>query len=150
MNSTLALELGCTLDHVALAVNDLEKSVNVWESLGLHFSKEREIVPSQKVITAFAHIDTHAHLELLMPSEPQGAIYDFLHKKGEGIHHLSFKVHDIVLKMEELQKKGFQFIYPKPQIGANQCLVNFIHPKSMGGVLVEISQQNPNASSELT
>lgn len=129
------------LDHIAIAVNNLEERVKVYEDLGFTFSKEREVVESQKVVTAFAHVDKNAHLELLMPLNNEGPIQKFIEKNGEGIHHLCFNVEDAKIKGEELIEKGYKLIYETPQPGANNCLVNFIHPKSTGGVLIEIAQK---------
>jgi methylmalonyl-CoA epimerase len=130
----------CFLDHVAIAVKNLDSAQKVYEDLGLSFSKDREIVESQKVTTAFAHIDEHAHIELICPINEEGPVQKFIEKNGEGIHHLCFKVPDVVKKCEEMKSLGYQLIYEKPFNGANNCLVNFIHPKSTGGVLIEISQ----------
>jgi methylmalonyl-CoA epimerase len=131
----------CVLDHVAVATSDLEKSVSFYEKLGLKFSDKREVVESQKVKTAFAHIDTNAHLELLEPTSSESTIAKFIDKKGEGIHHLCFRVQDVSIKQKELEDQGIKFIYDKPFEGAGNCLVNFIHPKSSNGVLIEISQK---------
>lgn len=131
----------CFLDHVAIAVEDLEKSVDIFSSLGLSFSAEREVVEEQKVKTAFAHIDTNAHIELLEPTSEESAIHKFIQKNGPGIHHLCFRVKDVNSRQKELSEKGFRFIYEKPVKGAGGCLVNFIHPKSTGGILIEISQK---------
>ena len=131
----------CYLDHVAIAVSDLESSVEKFESLGLKFSSEREVVESQKVKTAFAHIDKNAHIELLQSTSEDGPIGKFIAKSGEGIHHLCFRVKDVVSKQKELEDKGIRFTSEKPFEGANKCLVNFIHPKSMNGVLVELSEK---------
>jgi methylmalonyl-CoA epimerase len=130
----------CFLDHVAIAVSDLDHAQKVYEDLGLKFSVNREVVESQKVTTAFAHIDENAHLELVCPLSGEGPIQKFIEKKGEGIHHLCFKVPDVVKKSEEMKALGYTLIHEKPFIGANNCLVNFIHPKSTNGVLIEISQ----------
>ena len=129
------------LDHIAVAVKDLDKGIKVYEDLGFQFSTQREVVESQKVMTAFAHVDKKAHLELLMPINEDGPIQKFIEKNGEGIHHLCFSVEDVARKAEELSSKGYKLIYDSPQPGANNCLVNFIHPKSTGGVLIEISQK---------
>jgi len=131
----------CFLDHVAIAVEDIEKSVEMYTALGLHFSEEREVVESQKVKTAFAHIDKNAHIELLEGTSPESNISKFVTKNGPGIHHLCFRVPNIVLKQSELKDKGFRFIYDSPVVGAGNCLVKFIHPKSTGGVLIEISEK---------
>jgi methylmalonyl-CoA/ethylmalonyl-CoA epimerase len=129
------------LDHIAIAVSDLDSRIKVYEDLGFKFSSEREVVESQKVVTAFAHVDKNAHLELLMPVNKEGPIQKFIEKNGEGIHHLCFSVEDVGAKSEELLSKGYKLIYDSPQAGANNCLINFIHPKSTGGVLIEISQK---------
>jgi methylmalonyl-CoA/ethylmalonyl-CoA epimerase len=130
----------CYLDHVAIAVKNLDQAQKIWEDIGLTFNPVREEVPSQKVTTAFAHIDEHAHIELLCPINEEGPIQKYIESKGEGIHHMSFKVPDIRKKSEELKALGYKLIYETPQPGANNCLVNFIHPKSCGGVLVEIAE----------
>ncbi len=129
------------LDHVAIAVKDLDISQKVYEDIGFTFQKEREVVESQGVTTAFAHIDTHAHIELLCPYGEDGPIHKFIEKNGQGIHHLCFRVKDVKQKCEELKNKGYRLIYEAPTVGAGNCLVNFIHPKSTGGVLIEVSQK---------
>lgn len=131
----------CYLDHVAVAVKDLEESVSMYTKLGLSFDDKREVVEEQEVKTAFAHIDTNAHIELLEPTSEESAIHKFMDKNGPGIHHLCFRVKDVKLKQKELVGQGFRMIYPEPVTGAGDCLVNFIHPKSTGGVLIEISEK---------
>jgi methylmalonyl-CoA epimerase len=130
----------CFLDHVAIAVSDLDRAQKVYEDLGLTFDSKREVVESQKVTTSFAHINEVAHIELVCPLNGEGPIQKFIEKQGEGIHHLCFKVPDVIKKSEEMKSLGHKLIYEAPIIGANNCLVNFIHPKSTGGVLIEISQ----------
>ena len=129
------------LDHVAIAVTDLEASVQFYQKLGLRFQDQREIVESQKVQTAFASMDTHANLELLAPTSEESTIAKFIREKGQGIHHLCFKVEDVVAKQKELEQAGYRFTSQAPFKGAHNCLVNFIHPKSSGGVLIELSQK---------
>ncbi len=129
----------CYLDHVAIAVTNLDHAQKIWEDLGLTFNTTREDVPSQQVTTAFANIDEQAHIELVCPINGEGPIQKFIEKNGEGIHHMSFKVLDVHKKTEELKSLGYKMIYESPVIGANNCEVNFIHPKSTGGVLIEIA-----------
>ena len=131
----------CHLDHVAIAVSNLEESVAKYQNLGLSFDDKREVVESQKVKTAFAAIDSNAHIELLESTSDDGPIGKFIAKNGEGIHHLCFRVPDVEKKQSELEAKGIKFISASPFPGANNCLVNFIHPKSMNGVLIELSQK---------
>ncbi len=129
------------LDHIAIAVKNIESTKKIYQDFGLKFSDEIEEVKEQKVLTAFAQIDKNAHIELLEPTSNESTIHKFIESKGEGIHHLCFKVPDVKSKTNELSAKGYKFIYPEPKIGAGGCLVNFIHPKSTGGILIEISQR---------
>lgn len=129
------------LDHVAIAVKSIAHSKKLYEDLGFKFWDKEEIVQSQNVKTAFANVDQNAHIELLEPLSDSGAIADFIAKKGEGIHHLAFLVDDVEKQQAEMTAKGYRFIYEKPQMGANNKLINFIHPKTAGGVLIEISQE---------
>lgn len=131
----------CVLDHIAIAVKSISGAKKIYEDLGLEFSPKIEEVVEQKVFTAFAQIDQHAHIELLEPTSEESTIHKFIESKGEGIHHLCFKVPDVRSKTKELTEKGYRFIYPEPRIGAGGCLVNFMHPKSTGGVLIELSQR---------
>jgi methylmalonyl-CoA/ethylmalonyl-CoA epimerase len=129
------------LDHIAIAVKNINATKKIYQDFGLKFSDKMEEVKEQKVITAFAQIDQHAHIELLEPTSEESTIHKFIQTKGEGIHHLCFKVPDVKEKTNELKAKGYQFIYPEARMGAGGCLVNFIHPKSTGGILIEISQR---------
>ncbi len=129
------------LDHIAIAVRDIEESVTFFEMLGLKFSEHREVVESQKVKTAFCKIDENSKIELLEPTSQESTIHKFLEKRGEGIHHLSFSVEDVAILQKDLEGKGIKFIYEKAFVGAENCLVNFIHPKSAKGILIEISQK---------
>lgn len=131
----------CVLDHIAIAVNSIPEGKKIYEDLGLHFSDEVETVASQGVTTAFASIDQHAHIELLEPYGEDGPIHKYIAKKGPGIHHICFLVSDVAKKCEDLRSKGYILLNEKPIQGANNCLVNFIHPKSTGGVLIEVSQK---------
>lgn len=131
----------CFLDHVAIASSDLEKTVKIYRDLGFEFDDKREVVESQKVKTAFAHVDENAHIEILEPTSDDSPIAKFINKKGPGIHHLCFRVEDVLAKQDEMTKEGYKFIHAEPFIGAGNCLVNFIHPKSSDGVLIEISQK---------
>lgn len=135
----------CVLDHIAIAVNSIDVAQKVYEDIGFKFEEKREVVKEQNVTTSFASIDENAHIELLEPLSNDGAIAKFLEKKGQGIHHVCFRVQDVQAKSEELRNKGYQLLYESAQKGANNCLVNFIHPKSTGGVLIEISQKESSS-----
>ena len=142
MNEELKSYLSdCHLDHIAIAVENLEASVKVYEALGLKFEDSREVVKDQAVTTAFAAVDEKAHIELLEPYGEDGPIHQSLKKRGPGLHHLCFRVKDVEQKATQLRSAGFVLLYEKSKMGAGGCLVNFINPKSTGGVLVEISQK---------
>lgn len=131
----------CHLDHVAVSVENLEQSIKIYETLGLKFDDKREVVKEQAVTTAFAAIDDKSHIELLEPWGEDGPIHQSIQKRGAGLHHLCFRVKDVELKASQLRQAGFKLLYDKAKNGAAGCLVNFIHPKSTGGVLIEISQK---------
>jgi methylmalonyl-CoA epimerase len=87
-----------------------------------------------------AQVDMNSRIELLEPTSEDSTIAQFIKNKGAGINHLCFKVNDVIAKQKELEKKGYKLIYPTAKVGAGNCLVNFVHPKTTGGVLIEISQ----------
>lgn len=130
----------CFLDHIAIAVENLDNAEKIYRDLGLTFN-HREVVEDQQVTTSFAHIDENAHVELLEPIDGKGPIAKYLEKKGPGIHHMCYRVPDVTKKSQELRDLGYNLLYETPRPGANNCLVNFIHPKSTGGVLIEIAQK---------
>jgi len=131
----------CSLDHIAIAVTNLEASIQFYEQLGIAFLPDREVVVDQKVKVAFAPIDKLAKMELLESTSEDGPIAKFIRDRGAGMHHLCFLVPNLEKKQKELEDKGVRFLYQKGQIGAHQRMVNFIHPKSTGGVLIELSQK---------
>jgi methylmalonyl-CoA epimerase len=100
-------------------------------------------VEREKVDTTWIPLPPVAgHVELLEPTEPASTIQAFLDKAGrDGVHHLSFRVADIRATSAHLVAAGFTLIYPEPKAGAHECLVNFLHPKTTGGVLLEITQK---------
>jgi len=131
------------LDHIAIAVNSFVDGKKIFADLGLEFSPHVEVVEREGVSTLFAPLSNGVevpHVELLAPYGENGPIHQYLNKKGPGIHHLCFRVEDIHQKCQELKSKGYQLIYEAPKSGARGMMVNFIHPKSTGGVLIEIVQ----------
>lgn len=128
------------LHHIAIAVSDLESAMKVYGDLGVQFSHETEIVAEQGVKVSFGKIDVNAHLELICPLEEGNSIGKFIQKNGPGIHHICFRVHNLDEKCRELKERGYKLIYDNPVRGANHSMVNFIHPKSAQGVLIEIME----------
>ncbi|MDN3426765.1 methylmalonyl-CoA epimerase [Microbacterium sp. APC 3898] len=128
------------VDHIGIAVRDLNAVLPYYtDTLGLPLMKIEE-VESQKVRVAF--IDAgNVKLELLEAMDDQSAIYKFLEKKGEGIHHIAFGVENIEQRMEELRDKGIRLLSDKPNPGAGGAMVAFLHPKSSNGVLYELCEK---------
>ncbi|ANU28392.1 methylmalonyl-CoA epimerase [Planococcus versutus] len=128
------------VDHIGIAVRDLNAVLPYYtDTLGLPLLKIEEVA-SQKVRVAF--IDAgNIKIELLEPMDEQNAIFKFLEKKGEGIHHIAFGVDNIEERMNELRKNGVQLLSDQPKPGAGGAMVAFLHPKSSNGVLYELCEK---------
>ena len=138
MNPASAAPAGALLDHIGVAVADLDAALAPWLALGLVKTSE-EIVASERVRVAFLPVGGGARVELLAPTSPDSPIAAFLQKRGAGVHHLCFKVPDIDAAIGELRGRGYAFVGDAPRPGAGGARVAFLHPKSMGGVLVELT-----------
>lgn len=128
------------IEHVGIAVKNLEASNVLFEKLlGIAPYKKEEVV-SEGVLTSFFQNGPNK-IELLAATELDGPIAKFLEKKGEGIHHIAFEVDDIVGEMARLRQAGFTLLNEEPKKGADNKWVAFVHPKSANGVLVELCQE---------
>lgn len=128
------------IDHLGIAVKDIGEALKVYtEGLGLHFEKVEE-VPEQKVKTAFLEVGS-SHVELLESTDPEGPVGKFIESRGEGIHHVAFRVDDIQAAIARAKEKGLKLLNETPRVGAGGALIVFIHPKSTGGVLIELCQR---------
>ncbi len=127
------------LDHIAIAVPDLEASIKRFmEDFGLSF-EGREDVIAAKTSTAFFPLPPTS-IELVNPLNGEGPIAKYLEKKGGGLHHLCFRTDNIEEDIARLKAKGYQFLSEGPSDGAHNSKVIFIHPKSCDGVLIELNQ----------
>ncbi|KZY41723.1 MULTISPECIES: methylmalonyl-CoA epimerase [unclassified Oleiphilus] len=127
------------LDHIAIAVPDLQKAIERFaEDFGLNL-KGQEDVPEAKTSAAFLDVEKTS-IELIHPLNGEGPVQKYLEKKGGGIHHLCFRSDDIEADVERLKAKGYQFLSDAPSPGAHNCKVIFIHPKSADGILIELNQ----------
>ena len=127
------------LDHIAIAVPDLEKAIARFaEDFGLEF-KGREDVEAALTSTAFFPLPPTS-IELVHPLNGEGPIAKYLEKKPGGMHHLCFRSDDLDADVARLREKGYQFLSDEPTPGAHGCRVIFIHPKSCDGVLIELNQ----------
>ena len=127
------------VDHVGIAVKDLDESVKFYESLGFKASGY-EVVAEQKVKVAFLPCGD-SELELLESTEPDGPIARFIEKNGPGIQHIAIRVDDIDKALEELKAKEVRLIDQVPRYGAGNARIAFVHPKATGGVLLELTQR---------
>jgi len=129
------------VDHIGIAVNNIEEALKFWEkSLGLLFAGV-EAVETQKVKTAFLPVG-EVMVELLEPTDKDSPVASFLEKRGPGIHHIAFYTDDIESELKKLSDEGITLIDKSPRRGAHGKLIAFIHPKSTGGILVELCQKS--------
>ncbi|MCD5410203.1 MAG: methylmalonyl-CoA epimerase [Clostridiales bacterium] len=128
------------IDHIGIAVKNIEESLKFYkDTLGIECT-EIEEVAEQKVKVAFLPIgDTE--LELLESTDKEGPIARFIEKKGEGMQHIAFQVYNIEEAIKDMIDKGVRMIDEKPRYGAGGAKIAFCHPKSTGGVLVELSER---------
>ena len=127
------------VEHIGIAVKDLNASISLYEQLLGSPCYKTESVPSEKVDTAF-FLQDHTKIELVASTDPAGVIAKFIEKKGEGLHHIAFEVPDIIAEMDRLKNAGFTLLNEQPKKGADHKLVCFIHPKNCNGVLIELCQ----------
>lgn len=128
------------IEHIGIAVENLDQSIDLYTKLLNVECYKTEEVASEKVITAFFK-SADQKIELLASSDPEGPIAKFLARKGPGLHHIAFAVEDIHVEIDRLKSQGFVFVSETPKRGADNKWVVFVHPKSSGGVLVELCQE---------
>jgi len=128
------------IDHIGIAVSDLESSNKLFEDLLNTSCYKIEDIPNQKVRTSFFKM-ADQKIELVAATDSSSPISKFIDKKGEGIHHIAFEVKDIRAEIKRLKKKGFKALDDEPSIGADNKLIFFFHPKTTNGVLIELCQE---------
>jgi|TARA_B100002052_G_scaffold89362_1_gene82179 methylmalonyl-CoA/ethylmalonyl-CoA epimerase len=132
------------IDHIGIAVNNLDERTPFWVALGLILEEDEEL-PNDGVIARFLSTQSKSgespRIELLQPTGIDTPIGRFIEKRGEGIQQIAFRVDNIQSTIETLQNNGVEMIDEIPRAGAHGTLIAFVHPKSTGGVLVEIVQR---------
>ncbi|MDD4798681.1 MAG: methylmalonyl-CoA epimerase [Clostridia bacterium] len=129
------------IDHIGVAVRDLDESAKFWENIiGLNITAT-ETVESQKVTTAFMPTGD-SELELLAATADDSAVAKFIENKGEGIQHLALRVDNIENALADLKAAGVRLIDEVPRPGAGGAKIAFLHPKSTGGILLELCQRD--------
>ncbi|MBX3299803.1 MAG: methylmalonyl-CoA epimerase [Acidobacteria bacterium] len=128
------------IDHLGIATKGIDEALRFWEdALGLE-NVHTETVEDQKVRVAMLPIG-ESRVELLEPTSDDSPISNFLAKRGGGIHHIAVEVDDIEAALAKLKSQGMRLIDESPRIGAEGCLVAFVHPAASGGVLLELVQK---------
>jgi len=125
------------IDHVGVAVSDLEAAISLYEgSFGMALT-HREVVEEQGVEAVLLDVGD-SHVELLSPTGPDTPVGKFLSSRGDGLHHVAYRVEDIDATLEQLQERGIRLIDKTARTGIRSSRVAFLHPKATGGVLTEI------------
>ena len=128
------------IEHIGIAVADLEKSNALFARLLGKEHFKTEIVDGEGVETSFFQVG-ETKVELLQATRPDSPISKFIERKSEGVHHIAFDVEDIQAEVERLKNEGFEILNETPKLGADNKLVVFLHPRSTNGVLVELCQE---------
>ena len=131
------------IEHIGIAVKDLETANALFEKLLGAPSYKEEEVPSEGVRTSFFRAGPNK-VELLQATAADSPIAGFIDKRGEGVHHIAFEVEDIKAEVQRLKDEGFRVLNEEPRKGADNKLVVFVHPKSCNGVLIELCQEVPS------
>ncbi|MGC6525652.1 MAG: methylmalonyl-CoA epimerase [Flavobacteriaceae bacterium] len=131
------------IEHIGIAVKDLDVSNTLFEKLLGVSHYKIEDVATEGVKTSFFKVG-ESKIELLQATSPNSPIAKFIAKRGEGVHHLAFDVEDIEAEIERLKNEGFELINDIPKQGADHKKIAFLHPKSSGGVLIELCQDIGN------
>ena len=131
---------GLALHHTGVVVEDLNDAEAKYRALGFT-DGERISVPAQGVEAIIYPTGEGRYLELISPTDAEGAIAAYMQKRGEGMHHVAYQVDDIVVELDRLRKAGVRLIDEEPRVGAHVgWLIAFIHPESTNGVLTELVQ----------
>jgi methylmalonyl-CoA/ethylmalonyl-CoA epimerase len=133
------------IDHIGIAVRSLDEARKLWRVLGLEIEDVEE-VPQEGVRVALLQVG-ESRIELLEATSEESPIAKFLETRGPGIHHLCLKSGDVRADDRALREAGFQVLRPEPTRGAGGCWVQFVHPRSAGGVLLELSEREPSRPS---
>ena len=128
------------IDHVALAVNSLKESKNIFTLLGMNIGDTENVATENvDVLKIYPESDDHT-IELLEPTSANSSVQGFLNKRDQGLHHIALEVDNIYNAIEYLEDNNIKVIYSSPQKGADNKLITFIHPSCTPGVLIELCQ----------
>ena len=133
------------IDHVAIAVNDLDAAISWYEEVFGATVEHRENVESDGVAEALLRV-ADSYIQLLTPTRDDSPVAKFLANKGEGLHHVGYRVADCAVALESVKKSGGRVIDEHPRPGSRGTTVAFVHPKTSFGTLIELVQDNATPS----
>ncbi len=128
------------IDHVAIAVNDLEAAIKYYDETFGCTVEHREVVESDGVEEALLKV-ADSYIQLLTPTRDDSPVAKYLANKGEGLHHVGYRVKDAAVALESVKQHGFRVIDEHPRPGSRGTTVAFVHPKTAFGTLIEIVQE---------
>ena len=128
------------IDHVAIAVNDLEEAIRYYEDTFGAVVDHREVVDSDGVEEALLKV-AESYIQLLTPTRDDSPVAKYLEKKGEGLHHIGYRVADCAAALQAVKDSGGRVIYEAPRPGSRNTTVAFVHPKTAFGTLIELVQE---------
>jgi len=131
-----------TLDHLGIAVKNLDESIKKWCGVFGLPPPQKEKMEERGVEVAALNIGKGPSVELIAPAGNDSPVEKFLRKKGEGIHHFCFQVENLDKKIQELKSKGIRFVQSEPVSGASGSRIIFIHPENLNGVLIELKEKH--------
>ncbi|HEV7173610.1 methylmalonyl-CoA epimerase [Pedococcus sp.] len=139
--SALPTELFTAIDHVGVAVTDLDAAIAFYrDTFGMELAHE-EVNDEQGVREAMMAVGSSgSHIQLLAPLSPESTIAQFLDRSGPGVQQVAYRVEDVEAVSDVLRERGLRLLYDAPRRGTSNSRVNFIHPKDAGGILVELVQ----------
>lgn len=129
------------IDHLGIAVSNLDEAISRWKALGFEIQGTETVVEQRVRVAMFPAGESR--IELLETTDPEGPVGKFISKRGEGLHHVAFGVGDIESTLAELKKKGVRLIDETPRPGAGGALIAFVHPSNTG-MLIEICERPAN------
>lgn len=125
------------IDHIGVAVEDIDAALNLYGEQFEMRVQHREVVESQGVEAVLLEVGD-SHVELLKPLDPDTPVGKFIENRGVGMHHVAYRVEDVAAELQRCAALGLELIDETPRVGIQGSIVGFLHPKSTGGVLVEL------------
>lgn len=130
------------VDHIALAVKDLDAALATVKKLGTVVVGEEELIAKDNLKAVMVRVG-EATIELIMPLGPDSTVAKFIEKKGEGFHHIAYRVADVAAALKHCEAEGIRLVDQQPRVGYAECHCGFLHPKSTLGMLTELVQRDP-------